>query len=292
MAENNEFFREVDEDYRRDRFIQIWKRYNALIIAGAILLVAGVGGWNYWRHAELVRAEATSARFDTANRLAKDGKTAEAERDFAAIQADGPAGYALLARFRNAAETGKRDAAAGGRRLRCPRRRQGRGRCPARPRPPARRPVAARRIGGGCRALSQLQGMASPTGTFRHTAREMLGLTACARAISRAPAAGSTRSRATTTRPRACASASRSTPPSSRAGGHGHRGQARERRAAPADHPLTPSAIARAERSGRATIPERGDAAIGFASLGRCSLAPECPILTKTRASPRPRPET
>lgn len=47
MAENNEFIREVDEDYRRDQIANIWKRYNALIITLAVLLVAGVGGYNY-----------------------------------------------------------------------------------------------------------------------------------------------------------------------------------------------------------------------------------------------------
>lgn len=177
MAENNEFFREVDEDYRRDRFIQIWKRYNALIIAGAILLVAGVGGWNYWRHAELVRAEATSERFDRANRLAKDGNTAEAERDFAAIQTDGPAGYALLARFRNAAEVAKRDAAAGAAAYDALAADKGAGDAL---RDLARLRAALLRLDGTdqAAALTQLQGMATPTGTFRHTAREMLGLTA------------------------------------------------------------------------------------------------------------------
>jgi hypothetical protein len=177
MAENNEFFREVDEDYRRDRFIQIWKRYNALIIAGAILLVAGVGGWNYWRHAELVRAEATSERFDRANRLAKDGNTAEAERDFAAIQTDGPAGYALLARFRNAAEVAKRDAAAGAAAYDTLAADKGAGDAL---RDLARLRAALLRLDGTdqAAALTQLQGMATPTGTFRHTAREMLGLTA------------------------------------------------------------------------------------------------------------------
>ena len=96
MAENNEFIREVDEDYRRDQIANIWKRYNALIITLAVLLVAGVGGYNYWRHAERTRAEAASVRFDKANRLAKDGKAEEADRDFAAIQAEwGKAGEML-----------------------------------------------------------------------------------------------------------------------------------------------------------------------------------------------------
>ena len=31
MAESNEFIREVDEEYRRDRIAEVWKRYNHLI---------------------------------------------------------------------------------------------------------------------------------------------------------------------------------------------------------------------------------------------------------------------
>ena len=41
MAENNEFLREVDEDYRRDQILQIWKRYSGVIIALAVLVVVG-----------------------------------------------------------------------------------------------------------------------------------------------------------------------------------------------------------------------------------------------------------
>ncbi|MFG7485932.1 tetratricopeptide repeat protein [Methylorubrum rhodesianum] len=180
MAENNEFIREVDEDYRRDQIAKIWKRYNALIITGAILLVAGVGGYNYWRHAERVRAEAASERYDVANRLAKDGKTEEADRDFAAIRTDGPGGYALLARFRLAAETAKRDPAAGAAAYDGLAADTGIGDSL---RDLARLRAALRRLDGSDpnAALASLQGLAAPTNAFRHTAREMLGLTALKR---------------------------------------------------------------------------------------------------------------
>jgi hypothetical protein len=42
MAENNEFIREVNEDYRRDQVAEIWRRYSGVIIALAVLVVAGV----------------------------------------------------------------------------------------------------------------------------------------------------------------------------------------------------------------------------------------------------------
>ena len=180
MAENNEFIREVDEDYRRDQIANIWKRYNALIITLAVLLVAGVGGYNYWRHAERTRAEAASVRFDKANRLAKDGKAEEADRDFAAIQADGPGGYALLARFRLAAEATKRDAAAGADAYDKLAADTGIGDAL---RDLARLRAALLRLDGTDpnAALTSLQGLAAPTNAFRHTAREMLGLTALKR---------------------------------------------------------------------------------------------------------------
>ncbi|MEH3116537.1 MAG: tetratricopeptide repeat protein [Methylorubrum populi] len=180
MVENNEFIREVDEDYRRDQIARIWKRYNALIITLAILLVAGVGGYNYWRHAERTRAEAASERYDLANRLAKDGKTEEADRDFAAIRTGGPGGYALLARFRVAAETAKRDGAAGAKAY------DGLADDPGigdSLRDLARLRAALLRLDSADpnAALTSLQGLATPTNAFRHTARETLGLTALKR---------------------------------------------------------------------------------------------------------------
>ncbi|TXM90584.1 tetratricopeptide repeat protein, partial [Methylobacterium sp. WL116] len=113
MAENNEFIREVNEDYRRDKVAEIWRRYSGVIIAVAILVVAGVGGWRYWQTGQRNAAEAASQQFDEANRLARDGKVAEADKAFDALEAQGPAGYRLLAQFRSAAETAKRDPAAG-----------------------------------------------------------------------------------------------------------------------------------------------------------------------------------
>ena len=44
MAPNDEFIREVDDEYRRDRVAQIWKRYNGVIIGVLVLLVAAGRG--------------------------------------------------------------------------------------------------------------------------------------------------------------------------------------------------------------------------------------------------------
>ncbi len=77
MVESNEFIREVDEEYRRDRIAEVWKRYNGVIVAVAVLIVAVVGGWRYWQHREATQAQAAAARYQEAIRLDQDGKSEE-----------------------------------------------------------------------------------------------------------------------------------------------------------------------------------------------------------------------
>ena len=38
-----EFFRELEEDVRRDRIVRLWTKYRDLVIALAVLVVAGTG---------------------------------------------------------------------------------------------------------------------------------------------------------------------------------------------------------------------------------------------------------
>jgi hypothetical protein len=179
MAENNEFIREVNEDYRRDQVAQIWRRYSGVIIALAILVVAGVGGWRYWQSAQRAAAETASERFDAANRLVREGKTDEADKAFTAIEAEGPAGYRLLAQFRSAAETAKRDPAAGATAYDAIANDTG---LASGLRDLARLRAALLRIDAAdpAPALASLQGLAAGS-AFRHTAREMLGLAALKR---------------------------------------------------------------------------------------------------------------
>ncbi|HEX2725194.1 MAG TPA: tetratricopeptide repeat protein, partial [Beijerinckiaceae bacterium] len=104
-----DFIREVDEEYRRDRIMQIWKRYSGVIVALAVLLVAAVGGWRYWQHVERQRAEEAAVRYEDALRLARDGKSEDAGKALEALAKDAPAGYQILSRFRLAAELGKQN---------------------------------------------------------------------------------------------------------------------------------------------------------------------------------------
>ena len=235
MAENNEFIREVNEDYRRDKIAQIWRRYSGVIIALAILVVAGVGGWRYWQNDQRIAAEAASRAVRRGQPLARDGKVAEADKVFDALDAQGPAGYRLLAQFRSAAETAKRDPAAGaaefdkisddtalGDGLR----------------DLARLRAALLRLDvpDPAPALASLQSLAAGHAVPLHRPRDAGPDCAEEAASTTRPAAGSTSSSATPRRRRTCASASRSTSPSSPAVRDGDRGQARARRSTAADH--------------------------------------------------------
>jgi hypothetical protein len=94
--------REIDEDIRRERFARLWKRFGGWIIAIVVAVLLGVAGYQFWHYrAEKQRQEA-SARFAAALALATTDRGA-AERQLAAIVADGPAGFVVLAGLRQAA---------------------------------------------------------------------------------------------------------------------------------------------------------------------------------------------
>lgn len=175
----DQFIREVDEEYRRDQVARIWQRYGALILGLAILLVAVVGGWRYWQHAEGQRAEAAASRFQSALDLSRDGKADEAEKALATLAADGPSGYRLLARFRLAAEEGLRSAEAGAKSY------DGLaadGSVPGSLQDLARLRAAMLRLDTAPSAgATELERIAAPTNPWRHTARELLGLAALKR---------------------------------------------------------------------------------------------------------------
>ncbi len=94
---------------RRERLKKLWDRYSVLIISAVVLIVAGVGGWRGYDYLETKKAQDAGAAFEAAVTLSDDNKPAEAEAAFNKIVAEGPKGYRTLARLRAAAESAKRD---------------------------------------------------------------------------------------------------------------------------------------------------------------------------------------
>ncbi|MBI5319194.1 tetratricopeptide repeat protein [Bradyrhizobium sp.] len=105
----SELFDEVDEEVRREQLKKLWDKYSIYIIALAFLIIAGVGGWRGYQYLEAKKAAEAGAAFDRAAELADQNKHAEAEAAFADLVAKAPSGYRILARLRTAAEVAARD---------------------------------------------------------------------------------------------------------------------------------------------------------------------------------------
>jgi hypothetical protein len=99
-----DIFHEVDEEVRRDQLKKLWDRYGIYLIALAVLIVAAIGGWRGYEYWVAKKAAAAGAAFESAVTLSEQGKHAEAETAFAKVVSEAPKGYHLLARFRAAAE--------------------------------------------------------------------------------------------------------------------------------------------------------------------------------------------
>jgi hypothetical protein len=108
----SDIFQEVDEEVRREQFKKLWDRWGNHILAAAVLVVLGIGGWRAWEWHEMRQAQQAGAAFESALSLALAGKHDDAETAFAKIAQDSPASYRVLARIQEAAELAARDRAA------------------------------------------------------------------------------------------------------------------------------------------------------------------------------------
>ena len=173
----SELFDEVDEDVRRDQLKKLWDKYSVLIVAAAFLVVAGVAGWRAYQYFETKKAAEASVAFDKAVQLSEASKHAEAEAAFNSLAATAPSGYRMLARLRAAGEAASLDPKAAVK---------------------LSDDIAADRSTGTLEQdlarvraaqllvetstypdlLTRLESLAAPGATFRHTARELLALSA------------------------------------------------------------------------------------------------------------------
>ena len=173
----SELFDEVDEDVRRDQFKRIWDQYSIYIIAGALLIIAAVGGWRGYQYLEAKKAAEAGAAFDHAVELSEQDKHSEAEAAFNSLAATAPSGYRLLARLRAAAEVASHDPQAAAKLYDEISADRSVG--------ASERELAKVRAAGllletasYSTMLERLEAAAAPEATFRHTARELLALSA------------------------------------------------------------------------------------------------------------------
>jgi hypothetical protein len=173
----SELFDEVDEEVRRDQLKKLWDAYSIYIVAGALLIIAAVGGWRGYQYLEAKKAAEAGRAFDAALELSEQNKHVEAEAAFNNLAATAPSGYRVLARLRAAAELATRDPQAGAKLYDDISADRSVG--------PAVQDLARIRAAGllletasYSTMLQRLESAAKPEATFRHTARELLALSA------------------------------------------------------------------------------------------------------------------
>jgi len=172
-----DLFSEVDEEVRRERLKKLWDKYSIYIIALMVLIVAGVAGWRFYQYQQAQRAAEAGAAFERAVALSEENKQAEAEAAFTELAAKAPGGYRALARMRVAAEVAGRDPKAAAKMF--------------------DDIVADRRVGSELQEIARiraaelvldsasyaemqqrLEASTTASSSFRHSAREMLALSA------------------------------------------------------------------------------------------------------------------
>jgi hypothetical protein len=96
---DNAFLREVDEEYRRDRLLNAWRRYGRIGIALLLAGLAGLAAFLFWQDRQARAAGAAGqALIEAMNRL-EVGDGARARPVLDAMTRDGPGPYAGLARM-------------------------------------------------------------------------------------------------------------------------------------------------------------------------------------------------
>lgn len=108
----SDIFHEVDEEVRRDQFRKLWERYGNYFVALCVLVIAGVGAWRGYDYWLTKKAAEAGAAFEAAVTLSEQGKQQEAAAAFDKIAASGTPGYRVLARLRGAAALAPTDSKA------------------------------------------------------------------------------------------------------------------------------------------------------------------------------------
>lgn len=98
-----DIFREIDEELRQEKYEKLWRRYNKLIIAAAVVLILAVAGYKGWEQYQTSRRTEDGARFATAKSLLQSGKTNDARALFDSLGRESGTSYGDLARFHSAA---------------------------------------------------------------------------------------------------------------------------------------------------------------------------------------------
>jgi len=105
----SDIFQEVDEEVRRDKAAEFWKKYQNHLLVAAALIVLASAGYRYWQYEREKAAQAAGDQFQQAITALEAGKSDEAKAGFDKIAAEAPAGYRALAQMAAVGVTAQSD---------------------------------------------------------------------------------------------------------------------------------------------------------------------------------------
>ncbi|MEO1136655.1 MAG: tetratricopeptide repeat protein [Pseudomonadota bacterium] len=170
--EDSLFLKEVDQALDEDRQWAFFRQYGAALIAGAVIVVGGVAGWQIWDYTRIQAAQEQALEFRNALELHEQER--DAGRSALEALAEDKGGYATLAAFRLA-----NSYAAGGERLRALEvyRAVAQGDAPRRIREFAQLRAAYLSLADGRDAvMADLGNLTEGDGPYSYYAKEVLGL--------------------------------------------------------------------------------------------------------------------
>lgn len=176
--QDDSFIREVNEELRSEQVKAVWTRFGSIILAIAVLIVLGTIGkvvYEYWHETS---ASKSGDQFLAALSLTKEDKTDEALAALATLEKDGYGAYPVLAKMRAATLTAQKgDTAAA---VQAFSEISKDTNLPQAMRDAARLRAAYLLVDTGTyeQVSAEAEQLAVPAGGLRHSAREVLGLSA------------------------------------------------------------------------------------------------------------------
>lgn len=105
---DDSFMREVEDELRSDKVSSFWNKYKYFVIGGAIAIVVGTAGYRFWESYSQKVAGVSGDQFLGAIELSNEGKHDEAISELETLSKDGVGQYPALAKIRLAAEYAKK----------------------------------------------------------------------------------------------------------------------------------------------------------------------------------------
>jgi hypothetical protein len=93
---NETFYREVDEELRKEQLQTFWQRYGLLLIGAVVLLLAAIGGAIWWQNRQIVKSGERGEQLASAFEDIQAGRTKAALPKLDALASEGE-GYKAAA---------------------------------------------------------------------------------------------------------------------------------------------------------------------------------------------------